>query len=319
MADNILVTGAKGFLGSAVISQLSQNTNYNVSALDGKSKWDLTNQKYVNNILSHYQPDVVVHLAARVGGIQANKENPGLFIYENLAMGLNLIESCRKYGKLKKFIMIGTVCSYPKFSPIPFKEQDLWNGFPEETNAPYGIAKKTLTQMLIAYKQQYNFNCCNLVPVNMYGPNDNFDPKISHVIPAMILKYKKAILNNHNVVEMWGTGNASREFLYVDDCARAIGKSIEVDTPPEPINIGTGQEITIKALANLIAENMGYNGEIKFNSQFPDGQPRRCLDIAKSKEILDFSPQTDLITGIKKTIEWFNNNEERFIDYINSI
>ena len=319
MPDNVLITGSKGFLGSAVVKQLMATEKYNVCPLEGKAKWDLTNQKYVNNILSHYQPDVVLHLAARVGGIQANKENPGLFIYENLAMGLNLIESCRKYGKLKKFVMIGTVCSYPKYASIPFKEEDIWNGFPEETNAPYGIAKKTLTQILVAYKQQYNFNCCNLVPVNMYGPHDNFDPKISHVIPAMILKYKKAILNNHQSVEMWGTGNASREFLYVEDCARAIVDSIEIDTSPEPINIGTGQEITIKELANIIGGIMGYTGNIVFNTDFPDGQPRRCLDVSRAEKILNFKAQTPLIQGLVNTVDWFEKNQDKFNDYISCI
>lgn len=318
MTKKILVTGANGFLGKAVINKLLHNTDYEVSCANGKAKWDLTSKKYVNCMLAHYRPDVIVHLAARVGGIQANKENPGLFFYENLIMGVNLIESARQYGKLENFIMVGTVCAYPKFTPVPFNENDIWNGFPEETNAPYGIAKKALMQMLIAYKQQYNFNCVNLIPVNMYGPNDNFDPKISHVIPALILKYKRAIVKKQNTVEIWGTGNASREFLYVDDCADAIVKSVSANVAPEPINIGTGNEITIKDLSLLIAKHMEYTGDIVFNTNFPDGQPRRCLDTSRAKSLLGFQAKTSFNDGIKYTIDWFNQNEDKFSDYINN-
>jgi GDP-L-fucose synthase len=318
MSKKVLVTGANGFLGTAVIKKLSEETKYDILPANGKAKWDLTNKKYVDCMLAHYQPDIVVHLAARVGGIQANKENPGLFFYENLIMGVNLIEACRQYDKLENFIMVGTVCAYPKFTTVPFNENDIWNGFPEETNAPYGIAKKALMQMLIAYKQQYNFNCVNLIPVNMYGPNDNFDPKISHVIPALILKYKRAIVKKEDVVEIWGTGNASREFLYVDDCAEAIVKSITANVSPEPINIGTGNEINIRDLASLIGKEMGYTGSIQFNSNFPDGQPRRCLDTNRAKSLLGFQAKTSFMDGIKYTVEWFNQNEARFNDYINN-
>ena len=215
--------------------------------------------------------------------------------------------------------MVGTVCAYPKFTPVPFKEEDLWNGYPEETNAPYGIAKKTLTELLLAYHQQYGFKSTNLVPVNMYGPNDHFDPKISHVIPALILKFAKAIKEEYSPVEIWGSGNASREFLYVDDCAEAIEKSIEIDTPPHPINVGICSEINIKDLAQNIAEIMGYSGNIYFNSDYPDGQPRRCLDTSKASDVLGFTAKTNLNEGLKKTIKWFNNNEEKFIDYFDSI
>lgn len=318
MSKKILVTGANGFLGKAVVKRLNQETNYDVSCANGKSKWDLTNKKYVDCMVAHYKPDVVIHLAARVGGIQANKENPGLFLYENLIMGINLIETCRQYDKLENFIMVGTVCAYPKFTPVPFNENDMWNGYPEESNAPYGIAKKTLMQMLISYKQQYNFNCVNLIPVNMYGPHDNFDPKISHVIPALILKYRRAMIKQQNSVEIWGTGNASREFLYIDDCAEAIAKSINANISPEPINIGTGNEISIRDLATMIASQMGYNGDIVFNPKFPDGQPRRCLDTNRAKSLLGFEAKTSFKDGIKSTIDWFNANEDKFSDYINN-
>lgn len=316
---NILVTGGNGFLGKSVCLRLKKNKDYHVMPLAGKSEWDLTKQRYVDCAIKEFEPDIVIHLAARVGGIGANKENPGLFMYENLAMGMNLIESCRKYEKLEKFVMVGTVCSYPKFTPVPFKEEDIWNGYPEETNAPYGIAKKSLTELLIAYNKQYNFNCTNLIPVNMYGPNDHFDPKISHVIPALILKIAKAIKDGHAPVEIWGTGKASREFLYVDDCAKAIEKAINTDTSPDPINIGTCSEIKIADLAREIGEIMDYKGNIYFNSNYPDGQPRRCLDVGRAREVLGFQAETKLHDGLQKTIKWFNDNEEKFIDYFHSI
>lgn len=319
MKNKVLVTGAHGFLGTAVCQQIKKRDNYELIMLPGRSVGDLNDRQYCEYILDLYRPDVVIHLAARIGGIQANQKNPGLFIYENLAMGVNLIESCRKYGQLKKFIMVGTVCSYPKFTPVPFKESDIWNGYPEETNAPYGIAKKALIELLVAYKQQYGFNSSNLIPVNMYGPNDNFHPNISHVIPATILKCQKAIDNNEPYIQIWGTGNASREFLYVDDSAEAIVKAIDIETGPEPINIGTGQETTIKNLSEIIATEMGYHGNIIFNSQFPDGQPRRCLDVSRAKNILKFHAKTNLTDGIKNTVTWFQKNKDKFIDYFNNI
>ena len=315
----VLVTGAFGFLGSAVCDEIKKHEQYELQALPGREAGDLNDESYCNSIINYHSPDIVVHLAARIGGIQANKKNPGLFIYENLAMGVNLIETCRKYGKLKKFVMVGTVCSYPKFTPVPFKESDIWNGYPEETNAPYGIAKKALIELLIAYKEQYNFNCSNLIPVNMYGPRDNFHPDISHVIPATILKCQKAINENSKEINIWGTGKASREFLYVEDSAQAIVKSLDVDTPPDPINIGTGKETSIKNLAHMIADEMGYGGDIVFNSQFPDGQPRRCLDTTRAKEVLGFEAETDFKSGLSKTIAWFRNNEDKFSDYYNNI
>ena len=316
----VLVTGGRGFLGKSVCSHLQAKNKYKVIVLSGKSAWDLTKQKHVDYALHEFTPDIVIHLAATVGGIGANKENPGLFMYDNLAMGMNLIESCRKYGKLAKFVMVGTVCAYPKFTNVPFKEEDIWKGYPEETNAPYGIAKKALMELLIAYHKQYKFPAINLIPVNMYGPHDNFHPKISHVIPALILKIQKAIDENRDTVVCWGTGDASREFLYVDDCAQAIALSIEQENiGPEPINIGTGKEITIFDLVYMLKDLMGYEGDITWDTSKPDGQPRRCLDTSRAERAFNFKAQTDLKNGLRQTIDWFNNNKEQFVDYFNHI
>ena len=317
--QKVLVTGANGFLGKSVCRQIKKNKAYHVIPLSGKAQWDLTKQKYVDYALGEFSPDVVIHLAATCGGIGANRENPDLYMYDNLSMGMNLIESCRKYGKLKKFVMVGTVCAYPKFTPVPFKEEDIWNGYPEETNAPYGIAKKSLMELLIAYHKQYKFNAINLIPVNMYGPHDHFDPKISHVIPALILKFAKAIQRDHSHVEIWGTGKASREFLYVDDCTEAIHMALEKHDDPHPINIGTGSEITINELVNTIAEIMNYKGSIVFNSDYPDGQPRRCLDISKAEQAFGFKAKTNLDKGLHQTLNWFNKNKEQFVDYFDHI
>jgi nucleoside-diphosphate-sugar epimerase len=305
--EKVLITGARGFVGKNLVNYLKNKNYTNLIELSGKEHCDLTNQRFVQYLIDYHKPEVIIHTAARVGGILANSENPGLFIYENLAMGVNIIETARKYGKLKKFVMLGTVCSYPKFTPIPFREEDLWNGYPEETNAPYGVAKKTILEMLIAYQKQYGFESTTLVPCNMYGPEDNFDPVTSHVIPAIILKIKNAKLQNSPTVELWGTGNASREFLYVQDCSRAIESSIEANTGPEPINIGTGHEITIKELASKISKIMQYNGEIVFNSNSLDGQPRRSLDISRAKTLLKFIPEIYLDSGLEETINWYLN------------
>ena len=304
----ILVTGGYGFLGQAVCERLEDLAHV---IPVGSQEADLRCQDATHDLFDYFDPDMVVHLAATVGGIGANKANPGKFIEENLSMGLNVL-ACSKSYQIDKFVMLGTVCAYPKYCPVPFKEEDLWNGYPEETNAPYGIAKKTLMQMVQSYHQQYGFKGINLIPVNMYGPNDNFDPSSSHVIPALILKFQQAIDNGHEPVEIWGTGKASREFLYVDDCAEAIKLAILNYDKPDPTNIGTGKEITIMELAQKIQRIMGHEGSIWFNSEYPDGQPRRCLDTSKAKERFDFEATTDFETGLTKTIEWFRN------DYSNS-
>tara|TARA_A100001201_G_scaffold143616_1_gene146199 strand:+ start:4212 stop:5150 length:939 start_codon:yes stop_codon:yes gene_type:complete len=311
MKNKVLVTGGTGFLGKAVCSELL-SSGYSEVVSVGSKDFDLRSQVSVQDMLSQHRPDCVIHLAATVGGIGANKENPGKFMYENLIMGTNLIESCRNF-ETKKFVMVGTVCAYPKFTEVPFKEEDIWNGYPEETNAPYGVAKKALMQLVQSYHQQYGFNGVNLIPVNMYGPHDNFDPAISHVIPALILKFHQAMENSPNSdVEIWGTGSASREFLYVEDCARAIRISMEEHEDPDPVNIGTNSEINIRELAHKISDLMGYGGNIYFNSSYPDGQPRRCLDTSKAKNMFGFEAQVSLDEGLKRTIEWFRN------DYINN-
>lgn len=312
----ILITGGTGFLGKAVVNTL-QSKGYTNLVPKGKSI-DLTCREETFDFFADEKPEAVIHLAATVGGIGANKENPGLFMYNNLVMGANTIEASR-INKVDKFVMVGTVCAYPKFTAVPFKEEDIWNGYPEETNAPYGIAKKALMQLVQSYHEQYDFNGVNLIPVNMYGPYDNFDPSISHVIPALILKFYKAIKFDLEAVEVWGTGQASREFLYVSDCAHAISLALEKDVSPEPINIGTGGEIQIKYLAHTIAEVMGYKGAIYFNSSYPDGQPRRQLDISRAKERLGYEPKIDLLDGLETTVEWFMENKETFDVYLNRI
>ena len=297
----ILLTGATGFLGQNLKPVLSED--YKVQGFQS-SYWDLRCQKTCYQALDQFEPDVIVHAAGSVGGILANKENPGKFMYENLIMGANLIEAARTKG-VKKFILLGTVCAYPKHTPVPFKEEELWNGYPEETNAPYGIAKKTLMRLVEAYHEQYDFNGVNLVPVNMYGPHDHFNLTSSHVIPALILKVKTAIDNNESTITLWGTGQASREFLYAPDCAEAIKLSIEKDVSPEPINIGTGKEIKICELIETIADIMGFDGDIIYDTTKPDGQPRRCLDTSRAKDRLGFEAKTNLRDGLVNTIEWF--------------
>lgn len=303
----ILLTGSSGFLGSNITPLLKNN--YEVFTFRS-DVYDLRSMEDCKKLLEVSSPDIVIHAAGSVGGIGANKQNPGRFMYDNLSMGSNLIECLRQYGKLDKLILLGTVCCYPKFTPVPFKEDDIWNGYPEETNAPYGIAKKALMQLTQSYYQQYGMKTVNLIPVNMYGPYDHFNITSSHVIPALIVKIDRAIRLKDKAVSLWGTGEASREFLYAPDCADAIIKAIDTDTSPNPINIGTGKEIKIKDLAFLIAEIMGYEGEFEFNTEMPDGQPRRCLDVSRAKDILGFTAKTDFKVGLTKTIEWYKNSQE---------
>ena len=305
----ILVTGAYGFLGKFFCKELEDRGYTDIIRLAGPSSADidLTKISDVEHVFDIYTPDVVVHLAARVGGIGANKNYPGSFFYQNMAMGLNVIEQARK-SNCEKFVLASTVCAYPKFTPVPFNEMDIWNGYPEETNAPYGIAKKALMEMLQAYRKEYGFNGITLMPVNMYGPEDNFNPEFSHVIPALILKFQEALDQGKSEVTVWGTGEASREFLYVGDCAKAIAMAMEKYDDPNPVNLGTNNEITISALAQLIAEKIGYDGRIVFDSSKPDGQPRRCLDTTSAKDFFGFEAETSLSEGLEKTIRWFNAN-----------
>ena len=304
----VLVTGATGFLGKNLMEYLPKyiGQEYSISGI-GSKQYDLRNQHACRKAIEYYNPDVIVHAAGSVGGIGANQKNPGKFMYDNLIMGTNLIEEARRQ-KTPKFVLLGTVCSYPKHCPVPFDEKELWNGYPEETNAPYGIAKKTLMKMLETYGEQYGMRGCNLIPVNMYGPHDHFNLTSSHVIPALILKFYNAIQNGEQEVTIWGTGEVSREFLYASDCAEAIALAIEKDIPLKPINIGTGKEIKIKDLAKEIANQMGFKGSIVYDSSKPDGQPRRCLSTDWAEAFLGFKAKTDLSTGLKQTIQWFLND-----------
>jgi GDP-L-fucose synthase len=301
----VLLTGSGGFLGQNITPVLSEN--YSVYGPRARN-WDLRKQSTCNQLIRYIRPDVIVHAAGSVGGIGANQENPGKFMYENLIMGANIIHAAKEFG-VSKFILLGTVCSYPKHTPVPFKESDLWEGYPEETNAPYGIAKKALMKLVETYNEQYGFNGVNLIPVNMYGPHDHFNLTSSHVIPALILKVYNAMKNGDSSITLWGTGQVSREFLYAEDCAEAIELAIQKDVPPDPINIGTGKEIKICDLASEIAEQMGFGGKILYDSDKPDGQPRRCLDTNKAKELLGFEAKTSFQEGLKKTIEWFLRNQ----------
>ena len=304
----ILLTGGTGFLGKNIEQHLGQfmNQDYSLSVM-GSSVYDLRCQHACRKMMQYHNPDVIVHAAGSVGGIGANQENPGKFMYENLIMGTNLIERAR-IEKTPKFILLGTVCAYPKHTPVPFAEESLWDGYPEETNAPYGIAKKTLMRLLQAYGEQYGMRGANLIPVNMYGPHDHFNLTSSHVIPALILKFYNAMRNGENEINIWGTGKASREFLYAPDCVEAIARAIETEVDLNPINIGTGKEITINDLVYEIGEQMGWDGVVNWQTDKPDGQPRRCLDTNRAKKLLDFEAKTSLKTGLKQTIEWFLND-----------
>jgi GDP-L-fucose synthase len=304
-SDKIVVTGGAGFLGSFVIEKLTALGYTDVVSLR-KKDFDLTHEAEVDRLYQTLKPAVVLHLAAEVGGIGANRDNPGRFFFANMAMGLHLIEGARKYG-LKKFVQTGTICAYPNLTPVPFNEAELWNGFPEVTNAPYGIAKKSLLVMCQAYRQQYGLNAIYLLPVNLYGPRDNFHPHSSHVIPALIRKCVEARDKKAAEIFAWGTGSASREFLYVQDCAEGIIKSMESYNSPEPMNLGSGREINIKTLTELIAKLSGFTGKIVWDPTKPDGQPRRCLDVSRAKKSIGFTAGTSLEDGLAKTIKWFED------------
>jgi GDP-L-fucose synthase len=299
----ILITGGAGFLGRRVCALLRE---HGPAALivPRSTECDLTEQEAVRRLFAAERPDVVVHLAAQVGGIGANRANPGRYFYANMAMGLHLIEASRRAG-VDKVVQVGTVCAYPKYARVPFSEDSLWDGYPEETNAPYGIAKKSLLVMLQGYRQQYGLAGIYLLPVNLYGPGDNFDLETSHVIPALIRKFCAAKEARAHEVEVWGTGRATREFLYVDDAARAIVLATERYDSPEPVNLGAGQEISIRDLAEMIAKLTGFEGEIRWDTSRPDGQPRRMLDTTRAEQWLGFRAEVGLEEGLRRTIDWW--------------
>jgi len=302
----ILITGGTGFLGSFVVEKLKKKEYRNVFIPRSKD-YNLINMEAVKRLYKDSNPDIVIHLAAKVGGIGANRENPGKFFYDNLMMGVQMIEQGRRFG-IEKFVALGTICCYPKFTPVPFKEKDLWNGYPEETNAPYGLAKKMLLVQSQAYRQQYGFNSIFLMPVNLYGPGDNFDPKSSHVIPALIKKCFDAKRKGKESVVIWGTGKATREFLYIKDCAEAIILATKKYNKSDPVNIGAGFEISIKDLVSLIVKLTGFKGKVVWDTSKPDGQPRRKLDVSKAREEFGFVAKTDFQEGLRKTIEWYRKN-----------
>jgi GDP-L-fucose synthase len=302
----VVVTGGAGFLGKYVIEGLKKRGCKNI-LVPLIEEYDLVQSGDIKRMYDAMKPDIVLHLAAVVGGIGANKEHPGKFFYDNLMMGVQLVEQGRQRG-IEKLVAIGTVCAYPKFTPVPFKEEDLWNGYPEETNAPYGLAKKMLLVQSQSYRAEYGFNSIFLLPVNLYGPGDNFNPKSSHVIPALIKKCVDAIKAGDDYIECWGSGKISREFIYVADAAEGILLATEFYNGSEPVNIGVGFEITIKDLVEKIVRLTGFKGKIRWDSSKPDGQPRRCLDTSKAKKLFDFEAKTDFDTGLKQTIEWYKKN-----------
>jgi GDP-L-fucose synthase len=302
----VLVTGGAGFLGSFVVECLSHVGCGDIT-VPRSAKYDLRDVAAIRRLLAEARPDVVVHLAAKVGGIGANQAHPAEFFFDNLMMSAQLLHESWRSG-VSKFVGTGTVCAYPKFAKVPFSEDDLWSGYPEETNAPYGLAKKMLLVQSVAYRQQYGFDAIHLLPVNLYGPRDNFDPRSSHVIPALIRRCIEARENGERELVVWGTGRATREFLYVEDAARAIVTAAEKHDGPEPINIGSGHEISIRDLVHMIANLTGYSGALVFDESKPDGQPRRCLDTSRAERLLGFKTTVPFHIGLRRTIEWF---EER--------
>jgi GDP-L-fucose synthase len=299
----ILVTGGAGFLGTHVVRKLQAHGSPAV-IVPRSHEFDLRDKTATIRLFEQARPDLVIHLAAVVGGIGANRQHPGQFFYDNAIMGLQLLEQARLFG-VEKVLVLGTVCAYPKFTPVPFCEADLWNGYPEETNAPYGLAKKMLLVQAQAYRQEYGLNAIYLLPVNLYGPGDNFDPETSHVIPALIRKSLAAVEGGQDEVVVWGTGQASREFLYVEDAAEAIVLASEHYDDPEPVNLGSGREISIKELVELIAELTGFTGRLEWDTTKPDGQPRRCLDTSRAERAFGFRAQTDFREGLQRTIAWY--------------
>jgi len=304
--QRVLVTGGAGFLGREVCAALEQCEPAKLSA-PRSAEYDLRDAAAVKQVLVDTKPQIVVHLAAVVGGIGSNRANPGRFFYENAIMGIQLIEQSR-LAKVEKFVVLGTICAYPKFTPVPFREEDLWNGYPEETNAPYGLAKKMLIVQAQAYRQQYGMNAISLLPVNLYGPRDNFDLDSSHVIPALIRKAIEAREARRPFIEAWGTGSASREFLFVRDAARGITAATDAYNKPDPVNLGSGEEITIRELTELVCRHCRFEGEIRWDASKPDGQPRRRLDTTKAAAEFGFRATTSLDEGIRETVAWYEQS-----------
>jgi len=302
----ITVTGGKGFLGSHLLKKLKDCGCRHINIAD-RPEYDLTDIADIRRMYEETKPEIVIHLAAKVGGIGFNQEKPAELFYDNLIMGTQLLHEAY-LRNIEKFIALGTICAYPKFTPVPFKEEDIWNGYPEETNAPYGLAKKMMLVQSQAYRQQYDFNSIFLLPVNLYGPGDNFNPRSSHVIPALIKKCFDAIDAHDDKIEVWGTGSATREFFYVEDAAEAICMATDTYNKSEPINIGAGFEISIKELTELIAKLTGFQGKIAWDKSKPDGQPRRMLDTTKALKEFMFTAKTNLTTGLIKTIDWYKEN-----------
>lgn len=304
--QRVVVTGGAGFLGSFVVDGLKARGCRDIFIPRSK-EYDLRDRAAVARLFRDAKPTMTVHLAAVVGGIGANREHPGQFFYENAIMGIELIEQARQF-KLPKLVVVGTICAYPKFTPVPFHEDELWNGYPEETNAPYGVAKKALLVQCQSYRQEYGLNAIYLLPVNLYGPRDNFDPRSSHVIPALIKKCVDAKRAGAKFIECWGTGSATREFIYVEDAAEGILAAAERYNNLEPVNIGSGMEISIRDLVTLIARLTKFTGEIRWDPTKPDGQPRRCLDITRAEKEFGFRARTPFETGLRNTIEWYEKN-----------
>lgn len=306
----VVVTGGAGFLGRSVLQGLKARGAGRV-IVPRKADYDLVHEEAADRLYRDHDPDVILHLAAEVGGIGANQDNPGRYFYANMAMALHLVERARIHiesGRDFKFVQVGTICAYPKFTPVPFREEELWSGYPEETNAPYGIAKKAAMVMLDGYARQYGLRSAYLLPVNLYGPFDNFHLHTSHVIPALVRKCVAAADGGQDHIECWGTGSASREFLYVDDCAEGILRAAEALDEPVPVNLGTCMEITIRELAELIARLTGFQGEIRWDATKPDGQPRRCLDTSRAAELFDWRARVGFEDGLRTTIDWFREN-----------
>jgi GDP-L-fucose synthase len=303
LTSRIVVTGGSGFLGRHVVVALQSRGHSNLVTFRS-SDYDLTHERDVERMIEALRPEALVHCAAVVGGIGANRRFPGTYFYRNLMMGSLLMEHARRAG-VRRFLSIGTICSYPKFTPVPFREEELWNGYPEETNAPYGLAKKMLLVQSQAYRQEFGFDAVNVMLVNLYGPGDNFDPETSHVIPALIRKCLEAAEAGEHEIEVWGSGSATREFLFVEDAAQAIARALEALEDSEPVNLGSGQEISIRDLVTKIAAATGFEGRVRWDATKPDGQPRRCLDTSRARERLGWSASTPLDEGLRRTVAWY--------------